>query len=459
MNDPNGLILIDGHYHLFFQYNPFGTDWGHMSWGHAVSEDLVSWRELDVAIPWSESEEIYSGSTVDDAENTSRLGVDGVPPVVAVYTSVLPDGIQAQSLAVSTDRGLTWSRHGDGPVLSRDSTGFRDPKVFQHTAADGSSRWVMVAVEAHDPAILIYSSPNLRDWSYESSITPHGAEGLIWECPDLFPLAVDGDPGNIMWVLLASTNPREGEDDAQGSAMNFVLGDFDGHAFTPDAPARWRRLDHGRDFYAGVTFSGMPGGRRVMVGWMSNWQYAASVPTAPFRGAMSLPRELSLRSRGGVVELCQRVPPEVEAQWPVSEGAVDGALAPGEMRAIECGTHAVLDVVWTPCKADSLELEIRAGLNARAVIIYDPRLEVLNFKRAEDSALPPSFAGANSMTAPLVEGALRVRIVLDAHLTEVFADDGAAVMSHQVFPHSDAWVVTARGRKEESLIKVAVRRV
>ncbi|PKQ14628.1 MAG: glycosyl hydrolase family 32, partial [Actinobacteria bacterium HGW-Actinobacteria-8] len=395
---------------------------------------------------------------VDDSHNTSRLGLDGVTPVVAVYTSVLPNGIQAQSLAVSTDRGHTWSRHSGGPVLNRNSAGFRDPKVFRHTAADGSSRWVMVAVEAHYPAILIYSSPDLRDWTYESLITPHGAEGLVWECPDLFPLTVDGNSGDIAWVLLASTNPRAGEDDGQGSAMNYVLGDFDGHTFTPDAPGRWRRLDHGRDFYAGVTFSGMPGERRVMMGWLSNWQYAASVPTAPFRGAMSLPRDLSLCSRDGVVELCQRVSPEVEASWPTSEVAIAGALAPGQMRAIECGIHAVLDVAWKPGDSQTLELDIRAGGNSRAVVTYDTTLEELTFRREEDAALPPSFASSNSMSVALVDGALRVRVVLDAHLVEIFSSDGAAVMSHQVFAPSDPWVVTARGTHGESLLNVTMRR-
>jgi len=457
MNDPNGMVVIDGVYHLFFQYNPFGADWGYMSWGHAVSEDMVTWRELDVAIPWLETDEAFSGSAVDDVDNTSGLGIDGIAPVVAVYTSVLPDRIQAQSLAVSTDRGATWSRHGDGPVLGRGTRDFRDPKLFRHVGADGVARWIMVAVEAKDGEILVHSSPNLHDWTYESTIAPAGAEGLIWECPDLFPLPVDGDADRVAWVLVVSTiTPGEGVE--KDTAMNYVVGQFDGHTFTSDASARWRRLDYGRDAYAGVTFSGVPGERRIMIAWMSNWQYAREVPTAPFRGAMSLPRELSLHSRDGAVELRQRVPEEVEATWPAAELAVDEELAPGEERSHELGTHAVLDLVWTPGEADAFEVTLGSLADDRAALTYDVRRGNLAFRRAPHRAMPEGFAGETSMDVPAADGRLRLRIVVDAHLVEIFADDGAAVMSHQLFGVDDGWVARLRGHGGVSSVTVTARR-
>jgi levanase len=227
MNDPNGLVYYQGEYHLFFQYNPFGDTWGHMSWGHAVSRDLVHWQELPVAIPEQGNEMAFSGSAVVDSENTSGFGTSENPPMVAVYTAAKP-GNQSQALAYSTDRGRTWTRYAGNPVLDINSGEFRDPKVFWY---EPERKWVMAVVLAVERKVQLYSSKNLKDWTYMSDFGPANAVGGVWECPDLFPLAVDGDPSKTKWVMVVNLNPGA---IAGGSGGQYFVGDFDGTRFTAD---------------------------------------------------------------------------------------------------------------------------------------------------------------------------------------------------------------------------------
>ncbi|NHN76382.1 glycoside hydrolase family 32 protein [Azotobacter chroococcum] len=227
MNDPNGLVYHDGEYHLFYQYNPFGDTWGHMSWGHAVSPDLMHWEHLPVAIPEQGDEMVFSGSVVVDKHNTSGFGSRRNPPMVAIYTSARP-GSQAQSLAYSTDRGRTWTRYAGNPVLDIGSAEFRDPKVFWYAPG---RKWVMAVVAALEHKVKLYSSPDLKNWTHMSDFGPANATGGAWECPDLFPLPVDGDSGRIKWVLLVSLNPGS---IAGGSGMQYFVGDFDGTTFRAD---------------------------------------------------------------------------------------------------------------------------------------------------------------------------------------------------------------------------------
>jgi fructan beta-fructosidase len=229
MNDPNGMVYYQGEYHLFFQHNPFGDQWGHISWGHAVSRDLVHWEQLGVAIPEDEArhELIFSGSAVVDELNTSGFGTPGNPPMVAIYTSAVPDD-QEQSLAYSTDRGRTWTKYAGNPVLDIDDREFRDPKVFWYAP---EQKWVMVVVKAVQHKVAIYSSRNLKDWEHLSDFGPANAVGGVWECPDLFPLAVEGDPLRKKWVMVVSLNPGG---IAGGSGSQYFVGDFDGTTFTAD---------------------------------------------------------------------------------------------------------------------------------------------------------------------------------------------------------------------------------
>ena len=230
MNDPNGLVYYKGQYHLFYQYNPKGNTWGNMSWGHAVSPDLVHWKELPVAIPYDETELVFSGSAVVDENNTSGFGTKENPPLVAIYTSAKP-GSQSQALAYSTDGGLTFTKYGT--VLDIGSAEFRDPKVFWYAPAKA---WRMVVVKATEHKVSIYSSPDLKKWTHLSDFGPAGAVGGVWECPDLFPLAVDGNPRNVKWVMVVNLNPGG---IAGGSGGQYFIGDFDGTTFTSDDPATY----------------------------------------------------------------------------------------------------------------------------------------------------------------------------------------------------------------------------
>jgi levanase len=229
INDPNGLVFYKGEYHLFYQYNPEGDQWGNMSWGHAVSKDLVHWKELPVAIPYSEREHIFSGSVVVDKKNTSGFGTRAKPAMVAAYTSWDPvTGIQAQSLAYSTDRGRTWTKYEGNPVLDRGSREFRDPKVFWY---EEGGYWVMAVVLAVEHKVQFYRSDDLTSWTHLSDFGPANAVGGVWEMPDLFELPVDGRRKDTKWVLVVNLNPGA---IAGGSGAQYFIGDFDGTRFTAE---------------------------------------------------------------------------------------------------------------------------------------------------------------------------------------------------------------------------------
>lgn len=237
MNDPNGMVFHNGVYHLYYQHNPSGNIWGNMSWGHATSPDLVHWKEQPLAISTDDQEDVFSGSVVVDKDNSSGFGTAENPPLVAIYTSAYKEasphrGLQAQSLAYSLDDGQTWTKYSANPVLNRNSTNFRDPKVFWYSSPDGGGYWVMTAVEAADHKVLLYKSTNLKDWTALSEFGPANATGGLWECPDLFPLAVDGDPNNIKWVMVVNINPGGV---AGGSAGQYFVGSFDGTTFTSES--------------------------------------------------------------------------------------------------------------------------------------------------------------------------------------------------------------------------------
>lgn len=286
MNDPNGLVYYKGEYHLFYQYNPGGNTWGPMNWGHAVSTDLFNWQDLSIALTPDNLGTIFSGSTVVDSLNTTGFKNGEESPIVAIYTSA---GIsQSQSLAYSNDKGRNWTKFSNNPVLPNPGVNdFRDPKVSWYAPL---KKWIMTLATGNK--ISFYSSADLKNWSFESDFgIGFGAHGGVWECPDLFEMQVEGS--NLKkWVLLVSINPGGPNG---GSATQYFIGDFDGKAFTTDSnTTSW--VDYGTDNYAGVTYSNIPvdDGRRIMIGWMSNWNYAGSVPTTSWRSTMTVPRVITL---------------------------------------------------------------------------------------------------------------------------------------------------------------------
>ena len=271
MNDPNGLVWHKGEYHLFFQHNPQGTQWGHMSWGHAVSKDLLTWEELPVAIAENQDGAIFSGSAISDGDD-----------LIAIYTRSTETN-QSQCIARSTDNGRTFVKHENNPVLDENEKDFRDPKVFKY-----KDDWIMCVARPHEHQISFYSSADLMTWKHLSDFGPVAAVGGVWECPDLFPLQLNNKE---VWVLLVSLNPGG----LYGSGTQYFIGDFDGITFVPRYSTnkpRW--LDYGKDNYAGVTFNNEPGGKRIFIGWLANWIDVKEHPATSWTNQMTVPRELGL---------------------------------------------------------------------------------------------------------------------------------------------------------------------
>ncbi|MFJ5960769.1 glycoside hydrolase family 32 protein [Arthrobacter sp. KFRI-F3372] len=450
LNDPNGLIFHGGVYHLYYQNNPLGNVWGNMSWGHATSTDLLTWTEHPVAIACDENEDIFSGSIVHDRDNTSGFGTPSVAPLVAIYTSAFKpgsthEGVQAQSLAYSLDGGYTWIKHTGNPVLSRASAEFRDPKVIWYDGG-ADSYWVMVAVEAKDFQVVLYKSRDLKTWELLSTFGPANATGGVWECPDLFPLPVDGDPDNLKWVLTVNLNPGGPNN---GSAGQYFIGDFDGTTFTSATtvtegsqdPARlgeYRWLDWGRDYYAAVSFSDVPDNRRLMIAWMNNWEYANHIPTTPWRSPMSLAREITLQTNDGNLHLVQ----QPAADWTALADTelfrlADTTIHDGaQLLAGAAGTIQRIDVTFTPGSAEEFGLILRGdGLKGTRVGIRPGQATLLVDRRESgQTGFHESFPSID--TAPIQEthGSYTLTIYLDRCSVEVFAQDGQVTMTELIFP-------------------------
>ena len=435
MNDPNGMFYYDGEYHLFFQYNPEGDTWGHMSWGHAVSRDLITWEHLPVAIPEQPDFMIYSGSAVVDWNNTSGFGVSGQPPLVAVFTAHYKDRpMQNQHIAYSTDRGRTWRLFSGNPVLDAGEADFRDPKVFWH---EPTNRWIMVVAFSIRRKLAFYASPDLKHWTHLSDFGPAGSIEGIWECPDLFPLPVAGRSGDHKWLLLLNMNPGH---PAGGSGCQYFVGGFDGTRFIPEADeVLW--VDHGPDFYAAVTWSDIPtrDGRRIMLGWMNNWNYANKTPTSPWRGMMSIPRVVSLRETARGYRLVQSPLEEVMRYGdPEQDHHFKGAL---EDAAVWLSGLPVLGPAMSArfefegwSSGQSVWIAISAGDQGRVEVALDPdNGKVVVDRSRSTSSFADNYSVIHEAPFELKQSDFSVQLVLDVHSLEVFVADGQASISHQVF--------------------------
>jgi len=435
MNDPNGLVYSDGEYHLFYQYNPESNIWGPMHWGHAVSKDMVHWRHLPIALYPDSMGYIFSGCAVVDWKNSTGLGSDGKSPIIAIFTHDRMDGgkagmnlAQYQSIAFSNDNGRTWSKYEGNPVLPNPGIrDFRDPKVIWHSK---SEKWVMVLAACD--RILIYNSLNLIDWTLTSEF---GIEGdtRIWECPDLFPLEVENSV-EIKWVLIVSIQ-EEGPNG--GSATSYFVGDFDGKTFCADwQKQKW--ADYGRDNYAMVTWSDIPepNGRRLALGWMTNWQYAEKVPTENWRGAMTLPRELTLHKERDNFHL--RILPVREL------AAIEDRSTCVDPKAVTFLNRIDIDAVKYPCKLelkfedpkdDIVGVRISNGNGEYLDVYYHgkERMYYLDRTKAGESEFDKSFAGVHSGQANYNRVDVQMTIYLDTTSVELFADNGRCVMTDIFF--------------------------
>jgi len=435
MNDPNGLSFYDGEYHMFYQYYPDSTVWGPMHWGHAVSSDLVSWTHLPVALYPDSLGYIFSGSAVTDAFNTSGLGDGKTPPLIAVFTYHNSElersgntGFQSQGIAWSSDRGRNWNKFHGNPVLPNPGIrDFRDPKVFWH---DSSRKWIMI-LAVHD-RIHLYSSPDLRSWSFESEFGENaGHHGGVWECPDLFPLNITGTSSS-KWVMLVSINPGGPNG---GSATQYFTGEFDGHKFIPDtAPAKW--MDMGSDNYAGVTWSGIPesDGRRILIGWMSNWNYATVVPASSWRSAMTIPRELTLNEMNGEFFLASSPVREIRKLRTDSLSLVQqgNSITKKDGQGL---SFSELDLDLLTTGSDTVGIAFENELTERLLIGYSALSgEVfIDRSKAGDTSFSQRFTGI--VKAPYKAGEkINMHLFVDATSVELFVDGGRLTMTSVFFP-------------------------
>jgi sucrose-6-phosphate hydrolase SacC (GH32 family) len=432
MNDPNGLIYLDGEYHLFYQHNPFGTSWGHMSWGHAVSKDMLRWKELPVAIPEGEDEAIFSGSAVYDKDNTSGLGTAKNPPLVAIYTAHSDARkIQAQSIAFSLDKGRTFTKYKNNPVLDLNLQHFRDPKVFWDSER---GNWVMVVVKANEKKVAIYTSPNLIAWKHQSDFGPLAAQGGDWECPDLIQLPIDGDKTKKSWVMIVSLNPGGIEG---GSGTQYFVGNFDGKTFKPSqdyAKPQW--IDYGKDNYAGVTFSNMPDSRNVLIGWMSSWQYAGNLPKSPWTGAMTIPRELTLTKSKNGLSLVSNPIKEVKSLHtgtPYKESSIK-VKGTQNLKGIS-GRELDITMTIVPNKTGKSGINVLSGKKEFTQIGYDANSGEIFLNRGTSSlslAIVELLGVQKAFVGKQKE--ITLRIIVDRSSVEVFGLKGEFAITDVVFP-------------------------
>ena len=442
-NDPCGLVFAFGNYHLFFQHNPFANVWGHMSWGHAVSSDLVHWKQLPVAIAEDAHAAIFTGSSVVDTDNTSGLCTSQPNCIVSIYTGFTPrtdhaPEKQTQNLAFSRD-GQTWTKYAGNPVLDLGRADTRDPKVFWYQPA---RRWVMVIVQANDKKVRLFSSPNLKQWQPLSEFGPQGATGGVWECPDLYALPMPGQPAQMRWILKIGLNPGH---IAGGSGEQYFIGHFDGKTFTPDemnGDIHW--LDYGRDCYCALTFNNEPGSEAPrLIGWMNNWQYAAQVPTSPWRGAMTLPRKLSLANLNGALRLLQQ-PLEEFASLRREEFQYEGGSEAELNRKLSAWPHRSqtfeMEASIRFGKATIIEWKILQGENDETTLGFDTAKGQIFLDRSKSAAAQFSKAFPSTTVAPLklAGGSLKLHVFVDKSSVEVFAQDGAVTMTNLVFPKLDS---------------------
>lgn len=413
MNDPNGMFYKDGVWNLYFQYNPYGSTWENMTWGHSTSTDLVNWTYQGDVIEPDALGTIFSGSSVVDYKNTAGFGEGAI---ISYYTSAGQS--QTQSMAYSTDNGMTFKKYSENPILTSNLPDFRDPKVLWN---DEASHWVLVLAAGQQ--MNIYSSKNLKNWKYESSFGEgYGNHGGVWECPDLLKM---GDK----WVLICNINPGG---PFGGSATQYFVGSFDGHKFTcASKPEVTKWMDYGKDHYATVSFSNAPDGRIVVLPWMSNWQYANQVPTQQYRSANGLPRELSLFTYEGEDYVSVKPSPEVFAAF---EQKPTGSLQ----------SAAYLEV--TNIKSNA-SIVLSNDKDEKVTMVYDEKTNTFSMDRTESGLTDFNNDFKAKTTAPTYGAIKKLQIFVDNSSIEAFDADGKMSMTNLVFPNKPYDKILAKGCK------------
>lgn len=440
-NDPNGLVYYNGQYHLFFQYNPFGDTWGHMSWGHALSTDLMNWNQLPIALLEQYAADstpamIFSGTAITDSFNTSGFGTYANPTLlVAIYTSHFAKSgkeKQTQHIAYSLN-GEDFVFYDKNPVLDIGAKDFRDPKVFWH--AD-TKKWIMILSKPDEYKLKLYSSTNLKNWKWESDFGGNiGNKTKIWECPDLFPLIVAGS-NEIKWVVTVSA----GHPDSGYLAMQYFIGSFDGKTFVADSLPYPLYLDLGKDYYAGIVYNNLSAkdGRTIMIGWANCWEYANQIPTKGFRGMMAIPRALTLESSAdGTVRLTQNPVKEIE-NYHNKILFSKASLAVNNILPLDDVNDDALDISFNLKTGDASQAGIKVLQHGEeATTIYFDKASnsiYLDRTKSGNTSFSKRFASIEKVPLPVGTKEISLRILVDKSLIEVFINGGMHTLTNQVFP-------------------------
>ena len=426
MNDPNGMFYKDGVWHLCYQFNPYGSQWENMTWGHSTSTDLVHWTANPTAITPDALGTIFSGCCVVDKNNTAGFGNDAV---IAFYTSA--GARQMQSMAYSTDGGKTFTKYKNNPIITSNVPDFRDPHVFWNAEA---GFWNMILAAGQQ--MSIYSSKDLKEWKHESDFgAEYGNHGGVWECPDLMKMKVRGTDKE-KWMLICNINPGG---PFGGSATQYFIGEFDGHKFTcEDEPSETKWMDYGKDHYATITFDNAPEGRHIGIAWMSNWQYANQVPTKQYRSANSIARDFGLFEYNG--ETYCSVSPAKEMD------AVRGQRISSPSETCE---------IVVQLKGDA-QLTLRNAKGERVVITYDAAEQTIDFDRRRSGDVSFSEAFPCIVTSPTYGQAKTLRIFVDRCSIEMFEGDGKMSMTNLVFPSEPYNKLIVKGKAKATIYKLKI---
>lgn len=428
MNDPNGLLYKDGIFHLYFQHNPYASVWGNMNWGHSTSRDLIHWQHLPVAISPDGLGMIFSGSTVVDEDNTAGFGKNAI---IAVYTSAA--STQSQSLSYSNDNGITFTKYEGNPIIVSDKE-CRDDKVFWNTE---TRKWNLVLADALEHQVWFYSSSDLKQWVKEGSFgKEYGSQGCIWECPDLMELPVNGTSAK-KWVLTVNVNPSG---PSGGSATEYFVGDFDGKQFNCESrPNVTKWMDYGKDHYAAVSWNNSPGGRHIIIAWMSNCQYSNMLPTIQFRSADTLPRDISL-FKGSDGEYYIKTIPSPELYSLRGKENRYGSFNIGRkivQKELPSDSNGLYEISINVSNTDVTNIILCNNDGDKVLMTYDAKEHTFSMDRRKSGQIDFSPDFPCVTTAPTTESHnQKIRLFIDRCSIEAFDEDGRFVMTNLIFPHN-----------------------
>lgn len=446
-NDPNGLVYHQGQYHLFYQHNPFENKWGHMSWGHAVSKNLLDWEHLPLAIP-EDSVWIFSGSVVVDKNNSSGFQSGAEPCLVALYTADYHDGKkEAQYLAYSNDNGTTWTKYAGNPVIDLQMTDFRDPHVIWH---EKTQQWVMSVVFPKEFKVIFFTSKNLKNWTRTGEFGNQGEVRKIWECPAMVEMPVDGNSQDTRWLIFVSTNGPH--DKFEG--MQYFIGYFDGKTFkNSNAPETKLYVDYGKDFYAAIPYTDAPNNQKILLGWMSSWQYADAMPTFPWKGQMAIPRDIKLRSTPSGLRLFQEpiasLKPKKDYLTFEKEKFVFSKEKQISGTSLFANNSYLVEVEFSIKSAKDFGLKIAQKKDEKndkktvqeTVIGYDVVNRQLYIdRRISGKIIKENFPSVEKAYLKFEDKTLKLKVLVDKSSVEIFANNGQISMTSLIYPEENATV-------------------